>query len=104
MTTPVERVVRDTLAVIRPRTFLAGDPDDLAFLGDPALWRHHAIDGLVQEHGERALEVLRLTQDFIERDPSMHRLMTLSGLNQQPDIVVALARVAVASRDDTLKE
>lgn len=70
-------------------------------LGDPARWSHYAIDGLVGDYGPRALEVFYQTQRFITDDKHMSMAVSLSGIFNQPDIFVALARLAVQAASDS---
>jgi hypothetical protein len=92
----VERTVVEHLRGAFALTLLT-EGKDVDCLGDPSLWRQRALDSLTVCYGERAPEVLGLTQQLIDNDSRIGRLMFYSGLRNFPDIIVALAPHAVSA-------
>jgi hypothetical protein len=91
----VERAVRETLARTTRLDLDSRPVDDLDPLGDPVMWISEALCRLTLQYGPRTSEVLHLTEKVFAQDRRVHLLLKVSGLDWQPDIVLALAAVAM---------
>ena len=97
----IEQIVR--MALDRAiNTALPAPEDELAILGNRNLWFSETLVRLANKYGPMTPEVVRLVEAYIARDPKMKFALQVSGLEWQPDIVVALSEAAIKEQGPNL--